>query len=201
MPTPQRSLIGHPGAIFLAPNSLHIFKSIFSHPPGTAERISFLGRINLCRAGFHVPFKLRWFSWYPVLGSWPSMEDPPGRCHRHTSREQSTLDHPHRSLVLPTASLHPRDRSLRARPGTPHPYKPANRGTGPLRTRLIDLTMAAKALNIVVHTCMRQAATSLSATVFRWRLGCPTGMTRRVRPDPNRRSQTSPESITDRSLG
>jgi hypothetical protein len=33
MPRPQLSLIGHPGAIFLAPNSLRIFKSIFSHPP------------------------------------------------------------------------------------------------------------------------------------------------------------------------
>jgi len=33
MPTPQRSLTGHPRAICFAPNSLHIFKSIFSHPP------------------------------------------------------------------------------------------------------------------------------------------------------------------------
>jgi hypothetical protein len=35
LPTAQRSLIRHPRAIFLAPSSLQILKSIFSHLPVT----------------------------------------------------------------------------------------------------------------------------------------------------------------------
>jgi hypothetical protein len=40
LPTPQRSLIRHPRAIFFTPSSLQILKSIFSHRPdgtGTLE--------------------------------------------------------------------------------------------------------------------------------------------------------------------
>jgi hypothetical protein len=33
LPTPQRSLIRHPRAIFLTPSSLQILKSLFSHLP------------------------------------------------------------------------------------------------------------------------------------------------------------------------
>jgi hypothetical protein len=36
LPTAQRSLIRHPRAIFLAPSSLQILKSIFSHLPDGA---------------------------------------------------------------------------------------------------------------------------------------------------------------------
>jgi hypothetical protein len=63
LPTAQRSLIRHPGAIFLTLSSLQILKSIFSHLPDRMfpRLYSIAGKRSVC----HQPF---WPEQNPSIG-------------------------------------------------------------------------------------------------------------------------------------